>query len=312
MFNNEKCSQHPKTIRTTKIDYILGFFYFYYTLIFDTSNKRREKAIHDFKQQKRIFDVQIAENEKKLNSSISLIKAVENAIEKDPENYLKHFERLNKYEESKKETEIKLSELRDNLTKLELQYSDSMAKKEFKKIFADWYKFYFNTSKNSTEKNRAEIIKLLAENPEGTIKNGITLFSDYLVIQTDSNLFFIFKIDRNDKTLTPYQKLPIEELINNKAKFFNDFNEIWQRFQSGNLDYENSETQEYLKNKFQWKTFIVSNKNIELDVKIPFPENSKVIFFEESIEEDEKKLKDRERKRKWAEKKKLEKLNSIE
>ena len=231
LFNNTKCSQHPKTIRTVKIDFILGFFYFYYTLIFDTSNNRREKAIKEYKQQKRIFDVQLAENGKKLNSYNAIIKAVENAIEKDPENYLKHFDRLNKYEELKKEVELKIAESRENLTKIELQYSDSMAKKEFKKIFADWYKFYF---KNSTENNRAEIIKLLVDNPEGTIKNGITIYSDYLVIQTDSKLFFVFKIDRNDKTLKPYQTLPIEDLLNNKEKFFNDFNEIWQRFQSGN------------------------------------------------------------------------------
>ena len=55
------------------------------------------------------------------------------------------------------------------------------------------------------------------------------------------------------------------------------------------------ETQEYLRKLFHWKNFKVSDENIDLDIEIKLPDNSTVIYFDESETLDDKRMKARAR-----------------
>ena len=285
IFNNKTCSQKPKTFKIEKIDYILGFFYFYYVLIFDDSEIRKEKTLVSIKQQKAVLKNEIKTLEADFNKWDKLVKAVEKAIEENPENYLRNSEQLFKYEDLKKSSMIKLNEANSKLIEIENKYSGTQAKKEFSNILED-IQFFFLSGDNS--KHRTMLNKII---------KSVVLYGVYLVIQTET-LYFIFKIDKKDKTLEPYKPLPSEFL--DKPEFSKRFSEVWERFKNNDLNYKNPEVQKYLQTTFNWQTFIVSDEHIKLDVEINFPAGSTVIYFDETKEPKITPLK--EYKRKWARK----------
>lgn len=275
LFNNKSCNQKPKTIKQEKVDYILGFFYFYYSLIFDDSENRRQQTLISIKEQKNILKAEIAQKEADYKKYDKVVKAIEKAIEESPETYQREVLRLTKYEDLRDSLAPALTEARAKLINLEEKYSGSERKKEFQNWLFDLQQFFLL----GTEKDhRIMLMKII---------KSVKIYSNYLVIQTETK-YFVFKIDVDDRALEPYKALPFEflGLSNNMETVKN----LWEKFKNDELDFHKPEVQEYLINLFSWKKFIVSDENIELEVHIDFPDNSTVIYFDETRERTKKQL----------------------
>lgn len=287
IFNNTQCSQHPKTIKIEKIDYILGFFYFFYVLIFDDSEARKEKTLVSIKEQKNILKTEIKDAEVVVDKYKRLVDSLTEYLENNPNDVGSVLPRLTDYEKRYDSAVKKYNEKKTELLNLEMKFSGSQAKKDFRVILED-LQFFFMDGNNA--KHRMMLNKI--------IKSAV-IYQNYLVIQTET-LYFVFKIDTKDKSLLPYKPLPREFL--DKPEFTDRFNEVWNRFKNNELNYKEPEVQEYLKKTFNWKTFVVSDENIKLEQAIPFPAGSTVIYFDETTAESSIHQKKLEAQRRYREK----------
>lgn len=290
--NNNTCMQNPKTIKKEKLDNIMRFFYIFQSLIFNDRQIKSNEIISALKNRKKLIDEEIKTIRKDIEKFNKLVKIADDKIIENPDLFVEITRQQNIYNSKIKELEEDFNQKETGLINLQKELEENEKLLTFKLSQKQIVEFLF--FKNS-EEQRNILIKQIEE---------AKIYNNFIVIKS-RDLYFIFKIDKNEKPEKNEQGKNIFRAYSIPEFLFNGKNDeilsFWARYENNDLDFKKPETQDYLRKLFNWKDFKVSDENMDLDFEIKLPDNSTVIYFDESETLDDKRIKARARRERYKE-----------
>lgn len=292
LMNNNNCKQNPKTIKKEKLDNIMRFFFTFQTIIFNDRQIKSNEMISSLKNEKKVIDEEIKSIRNNIEKFYKLRNIADDKIIENPDLFLEITRQQNIYNSKIKELEEALKQKETSLSKIQKELEENEKLLTFKlsqKQILDFLMF------KSLEEQRNILIKQIDE---------AKIYNNFILIKS-RDLYFIFKIDKNEKPEKDakgnnvYRAYSIQDFLYNGKN--DEILSFWARYENNDLDFKKPETQDYLRKLFNWKDFRVSDENIDLDFEIKLPDNSTVIYFDESETLDDKRIKARARRERYKE-----------